>query len=219
MTARKKTAKKKTTAEKLAAAKRARDTMTIYLPGPLRAEWKQVKAEYDRLKQASAGMLVEPPEVKRHAARLAEIAEEMRDNAIEITVEARRRTRTPSTPKGESTWDELCKAHPPRKGGDGKPFAEDATGVNMETFPEALIRASLVDLDLNDDELDTLLYEVITDAQWDALFELCWRLNRAPVDVPFSFAASKTLTSGTESKRQNDSVSPAGASKAGSPEK
>lgn len=219
MTSKKTVKRAKTAAEKLAAASRVRDSMTIYMPGPLQAEWKQLKAEYDRVKAASVDMLNPDPAIKKLAARLTAIEEQMREDAITVTVEARRRVRTPSTPKDELTWQELCDAHPPRKGKDGKPVAEDSMGVNLKTFPEALIRASLVDLDLDEEQLDTLLYEVITDAQWDGLFQLCWRLNRAPVDVPFSFAVSKTLKSGTGSRRQSGSGSPANASTAGNPER
>lgn len=219
MTSKKTVKRAKTAAEKLAAASRVRDSMTIYMPGPLQAEWKQLKAEYDRVKAASVDMLNPDPAIKKLAARLTAIEEQMREDAITVTVEARRRVRTPSTPKDELTWQELCDAHPPRKGKDGKVVPEDALGVNLKTFPEALIRASLVDLDLDEEQLDTLLYEVITDAQWDGLFQLCWRLNRAPVDVPFSFAVSKTLKHDTESRRQSGSGSPANASTAGSQKK
>jgi hypothetical protein len=209
----------KTASEKLAAAERVQDAMTIYLPGPLRAEWNRVKEDYDRARaastQAGAQMLNGDPEVKKLAARLAELEEQMQDNAIDVTVQALRRRRTPATPKDELTWNELCEQHPPRKGKDNKPLPEDSLGVNIETFPEALIRASTTGPDLAADEWDSLLYEYMTEQQYDGLFAVCWRLNKSAVDVPFSFAASKTRTSGTSSRRPSGSASPANASKAG----
>lgn len=208
----------KTASEKLAAAERVQDAMTIYLPGPLRAEWNRVKEDYDRVKATStqAGMLNGDPELKKLAAQLATLEEQMQENAIEVTVQALRRRRTPATPKDELTWNELCDKHPPRKGKDNKPLPEDSLGVNIETFPEALIRASTTGPDLAPDEWDSLLYEYMTEQQYDGLFAVCWRLNKSAVDVPFSFAASKTRTSGTSSRRPSGSASPANASKAGS---
>jgi len=213
--------KKKSASEKLAAAQRAQDSMTVHLPGPLRAEWQQVKEAYDRknASQTAQQMLNPDAGLKRLAAQLAELEEQMAENAIVITVQALRRQRTPATPVDELTWKELCEKHPPRKGKDGKPLPEDSTGINMKTFPEPLIRASIVAPDLSPEEWDTLLYEVLTEAQFDGLFEICWRLNRNKVDVPFSFAVSKTLKSGTSSRRQNGSASRGNGSTAGSPSK
>lgn len=208
----------KTLAQKLAAAQRPEDRLMIHLPGPLRAEWNRVKEEFDQVKARSvgSGMLNGDPKEKQLAKQLAELETEMRDNSIEVTVRALRRQRTPATPEGETTWSELMRAHPPRKGADGKPNPEDSMGFSWETFPEALIRASIVDPVMTAAEWDLLLYEVITERQFDDLFQKAWRLNRTEVDVPFSHAASKTLTSGTPSRRRNGSASPANASKAGS---
>jgi hypothetical protein len=213
--------KPKSASEKLAGAERTQDSMMIHLPGPLRSEWKQVKEEYDRKKasQSPTQMLNADTGLTKLAARLAELEEQMAENSIEVTVRALRRHRTPSTPAEELTWRELCDKHPPRKGKDAKPVPEDATGVNMETFPEPLIRASLIGPDLSPEEWDTLLYEYMTDRQFDALFGLCWSLNKSLVDIPFSFAASKTLSSGTAPRRPSGSASRANASKAGSPRK
>jgi hypothetical protein len=209
----------KTASEKLAGAERTQDSMMIHLPGPLRAEWKQVKEDYDRKKasQSPTQMLNPDTGLTKLAARLAELEEQMAENGIEVTVQALRRHRTPSMPAEELTWRELCDKHPPRKGKDGKPVAEDSPGVNMETFPEPLIRASLIGPDLAPQEWDTLLYEYMTDRQFDALFGLCWSLNKSLVDIPFSFAASKTLRNGTGSRRPSGSGSRASDSKAGSP--
>lgn len=215
------TKKPKSASEKLAGAQRAQDSMTIHLPGPLRAEWKQVKEEYDRKKasQSPTQMLNPDTGLTKLAARLAELEEQMAENGIEVTVQALRRHRTPTTPAEELTWRELCDKHPPRKGKDGKVVPEDAPGANMETFPEPLIRASIISPDLTPEEWDTLLYEYMTDRQFDALFGLCWSLNKGLVDIPFSFAASKTLNSGTGSRRPSGSASRASASRAGSPRK
>jgi hypothetical protein len=208
----------KTLDEKLAGAQRVEDRMMVYLPGPLRAEWSRVKEEFDQVKarQLSTDMLVPDPEERRLARRLQSLQEQMRDDSIEVTVRALRRQRTPVTPDDETTWKELVEKHPPRKGKDGKLLAEDAGAqVNMETFPEALIRVSIVDPVMTPEQWDTLLYEVVNDRQFDALFDKAWRLNRNDVDIPFSPVASKTLRSGTVSRRQSNSGSPADGSSDG----
>jgi hypothetical protein len=207
----------KTVAEKLKAAKRAEDRMLIHLPGPQRAEWIRLNEELEQLVNRSVGMLVPDPKQKTLARKIATLETEMRDAGIEVTLRALARQRTPATPEDEVVWKELLKEHEPRKGKDGKPVPEDANvGYNWDTFPEALIRASVVDPVMTDEEWNGLLYEVMTDAQFDRLFEKCWRLNRNLVDVPFSSVASKILTRDTRSRRQNGSGSPADGSKAGS---
>lgn len=201
MTAKKKTVK--TAAQKLAAAKRAQDVFTIYLPGPLRAEWNRVSEEFDREnRKVSTGMLNEGALKQKLAAQMQRLEEQMREDAIEVTLEALRRKRTPSTPKDAKTWNELAKEHPPRKGKDGKPLPDDSPGVNMETFPEALIRLSVVDPEFTDEQWDQI-DEVMNDGQGDQLFAKCWRLNKSGIDVPFSSAASRTLNSGGESSKLN----------------
>jgi hypothetical protein len=213
------TKKPKSVAEKLKAAQRAEDRMLIHLPGPQRAQWLRLSEELEQLANRSAGMLVPDPKLNTLARKVRALEAEMRDAGIEVTLRALARQRTPATPEDEVTWKELVKEHEPRKGKDGKPHPEDFNGVNMETFPEALIRASVIDPVMDDGEWNGLLYEVMTDAQFDQLFEKCWRLNRSVVDVPFSSVASRILTRDTRSRRQNDSGSPSNASKAGNPPK
>lgn len=207
----------KTVAQKLKAAQRAEDRMLIHLPGPQRAEWIRLNEELEQLVNRSAGMLAPDPKQKTLARKITAIEAEMREAGIELTLRALARQRTPATPEDEVTWKELLKEHEPRKGKDGKPLPEDANlGYNWETFPEALIRASVVDPVMTEEEWAGLLYEVMTDAQFDRCFEKCWRLNRNLVDVPFSSVASKILQRDTRSRRPNGSGSPSGDSKAGS---
>lgn len=216
----KKTKPAKTLDEKLASVKRIEDRMVIHFPGPLRAEWTRIKDEFDQLKarKTATEMLNPDPEERKLAAALADLEEQMREDSVEVTLRALRRQRTPATPKDEATWLEIVAAHPPRKGADGKPEPRDAaSGFNWLTFPEALIRASVVDPVMTPEQWDMLLYEVITDRQFDALYDKAFRLNRSDVDIPFSHVASKTLKSGTPSRRRNGSGSPQSDSAAGSP--
>lgn len=213
----------KTTAQKLKAASRARDTVPICLVGELRAEWKQTEAAFQASKTADAGMMQQSPETKRLAKRLGELEAEMRDHTVKVTVEALRRVRTPSTPKTAVVWRELADEHGPRKGKDGKVLPEDSSGFNADTFPEALIRACMVELDgdpvtVRDERVDELL-ELCTEGQGDQLFEAAWRLNKSRIDIPFSFAASKAARSGPASRKRSGSGSRSSGSKAGNPKK
>lgn len=207
----------KSVKEKLKAAKRPEDRMRIHLPGEQRTEWMRLNEELEQAARQSAGMLAPDPKLKTLARKITAIEDAMRDADIELTLRALRRQRTPATPLNEVTWKELLAAHEPRKGKDGKVVPEDAAnGYNWETFPEGLIRASVVDPAMDEEDWADLLYETLTDGQFDRLFEKCWRLNRNLVDVPFSSVASRILTRETQSRRQNGSGSPADASKAGS---
>lgn len=85
----------------------------------------------------------------------------------------------------------LIAAHGPRRGDDGEVLDADRhLGVNAETFFDALIRACLVDPELDDAEWLQLV-EALTDAQYDELSGAAWLLNRSEVDIPFSRAASR----------------------------
>lgn len=215
-TTRKKTAasRKKTTAQKLKQAQRTRDIVQIYLFGDLRSEWQQVKTAFDQAKSRDVGMLQQSSQTKDLARQLEALETQMRENTIEVEMEALRRVRTPSTPDDAAVWNELVDDHPPRKDKDGRIDPLDSIGVNTATFCDALVRASIINLD--DEQIDTL-FEVISEGQFDALFESAWRLNKAKLDIPFSFAASKTLHSDAESKRPNDSASAPAGSEDGPP--
>jgi len=191
------------------AAKRAEDFVSLCLAGDLNRQWAEAKRELDRLSDPAAGQgrLTDGSGRRRIAAQMHDIEERMRAATVDFTVRALRRKRTGSTPADEPVWSELVDQHPPRSGKDGKPHPQDGAGVNMAEFPEALIRASVVDPVLTDEEWDQLLGDALNDYQFDRLFEACWRLNRNGVNIPFSHAASKILNSEAGSRRQNGSAS------------
>jgi len=106
----------------------------------------------------------------------------------------------------------LLRDHPPRKGDDG----DKAMGLNTETFFDALIPLSIVDPELNEDQVSRLM-DALSSAQYDKLLEAAWSLNRRDVSVPFSPLASLTAGSTDEKSGQRSaSVSPRAASRGGS---
>jgi hypothetical protein len=89
-------------------------------------------------------------------------------------------------------WREIEEANPPREGN-----AEDAkAGLNLKTFREALVRASLGDTDLDIDELSQLHYKKLEN---EAL-----TLHGKGDELPKGFS----LVSWLATERKNDSVQP-----------
>lgn len=181
------------------ASRRPEATVPICLRGDLVARFE----ELDTQLAAVAGTVVDkrlngPAEGRRIAEQMAALQEEMRES----TVPFRLRALLPSR------WAALAAEHQPRKDADGRMVAEDALGVNAQTFFAALIRASVVSPDLDDADWEILLGTQddgtaveedggggLTDGQVDALGGAAWRLNRREVDIPFSRAASAILRS------------------------
>jgi hypothetical protein len=121
-------------------------------------------------------------------ARMVNLEEEMRAVTVDVTLRALRR----------KDFQDLKRAHPPRKDDDGKPNPRDQIlGVNEETFFEPLLRKSIVDPVLDEEMFRLLVDERLTDAQFNHLTTAAWWLNTRMVDLPFTSAASpKTSTSG-----------------------
>lgn len=124
------------------------------------------------------------------AREIAERIEALRRQMMEYTVEFRLRAMT------RPQWRAFVAEHPPRKADDGSVDERDKyIGVNTDTFFPALIRRSVVSPELDDEDWRLLLDERLTDRQVDQLADAAWRLNRRDVDVPFSPAASRILSS------------------------
>jgi hypothetical protein len=91
-------------------------------------------------------------------------------------------------------WRALVNEHQPREK-DGEVLPEDRlAGVNRETFFEPLVRASIVDPELSDEDWPQLL-DTLTDRQFEELVSAAWDLNQGKVDIPFSRAAWQTRRS------------------------
>ncbi len=105
----------------------------------------------------------------------------------------------------------LMAAHPPRRDGDEADKGDANLGFNQVTFMPELIRLSVVEPQLDDDDWRELLGDddeerarlaaagkadqvvdgLLTDRQFGDLGDTAYFLNRGKVDVPFSFAASR----------------------------
>lgn len=173
--------------ERLKQAQRPERTVQICLRGDLVAEWEAADRELKRAQEnvtnskegAGTGELVD--RIRRLEAEMLEHTEVYRLRAL---------------PKYK--FRKLVADHPPRTGEDGKPVDEDGLlGVNRDTFFLVLIRASVVEPPLDDEDWDFLIGEdgLLTDRQIGDLEDAAWFLNRGEVNVPFSRAASRARPS------------------------
>jgi hypothetical protein len=160
----------------LAEAKLPERTVQICLRGDLVADHEAAERELEQAQRNPANSLA-----GSGAAEIAERIEalelEMREHTYDFRLRALPR----------HTFRALQVGHPPR---DGE--KQDAGfGVNAETFFPALIRATVVDPELDDAEWTDLLDTRLTDYQFQELALGAWMLNAREVDIPFSRAASR----------------------------
>jgi hypothetical protein len=197
---------------------RAERVVPLCLRGHLLAEWDQLKELYD----AGPGvdekaMLTDRAAKRKVAEQMAAVEAQMRAGTVAFRLRALPRRRTPAVRKEQVVWLELLAAHPPRKDPAGKVDRRDAAvGVNVGTFFDALVRASVVEPELDDQRWEALDGK-LTDGQFNQLANAAWQLNRAEVDVPFSRAASMTRALDAGSRRPSGLASPSDASTGGSP--
>lgn len=74
---------------------------------------------------------------------------------------------------GRKRWAELIKEHPPRE----DDAADVRQGVNLDTFPEALVPVSITAPTFGDGELDEFL-DAISPAEFETLALGAWNLHK-----------------------------------------
>jgi hypothetical protein len=97
-------------------------------------------------------------------------------------------------------WERLTSKHPPRQDAEGNLDSRDKQGWNNETFPAALVRATTISPELDEQDWLALLGDdeqpgSLTFGQVDRLAGVAFRLSQTAVDVPFWSAASPTTRS------------------------
>ncbi|MEU4367556.1 hypothetical protein [Micromonospora chersina] len=178
-------------------------TVPVCLRGDLVAEFEDLERRLEEALRTPATSAEDD-----RSAVIAERMEELRSQMIEETTSFRLR----AMPKPR--WREFIGEHPPRQLEDGELDERDRLiGVNVDTFYDALIRQSVVNPALDEDDwLDLLggvrkgedgveeeIEGVLTSRQFDELADAAWALNRREISVPFSPAASRmTRSSATE---------------------
>lgn len=173
----------------LRAAKLPERSVPVCLQADLVAEHEAAERELGKARDRPGKRLDSGDRVRELSERIAALEEQMAEHTIEFRLRALPRP----------SWKSLLAQHSPRKADDGSVDERDRyIGVNVETFFDALVRVCVVEPEMDEDDWRLLLDEKLTDRQFDELSDAAWGLNRRDVDVPFSRAASKTLTSEPE---------------------
>lgn len=173
----------------IAGGRRPERVVPVPMRGDLAAECEQLErrlAELELGRNQPGASLAGSLEATEVAGRMEAIRAEMSESIVEFRLRAlpSKRSRNQKLP----TWDQLKDAHPPREG--NKKDAE--SGVDMDAFNEQLLRLSIVDPELDDNDWDNLL-EVLTDGTFTLLIGNCYGVNQSDVEVPFSYAALRIL--------------------------
>lgn len=172
--------------EKIRSAKRPEKTEEICLRGDLQAKFEDLERQLEKAKASNADSLAGTGAIAR---QIEEVRQEMEEHSVIFRLRALRRT----------DWKDFIAEHPPRRNEDGSLHEHDRNiGVNIETMFPALIRISTVEPELDEEDWTLLLDEALTDNQFDTLWNAAWGLNRRDVDIPFSRAASRILSSVSE---------------------
>lgn len=188
----------------LGQARPAERSIQVCLRGDLRAEWDDLKAQLDQSGGESlGGRLTDGAGRRRIAEQMVDLEEQMRAATVEFRIRALPRRRTTGMPPEQVVWHELINAHPARRDDKNEIIPVDRMGVNADTFFDVLIRASVVDPVLSEDEWTRLLDEILSDRQFDELASAAWGVNRSDVSVPFSSIASRILSTGSELRPPN----------------
>jgi hypothetical protein len=190
-------------------AKPAERTVRLCLRGDLVGEFEDFERQLGQARAREADSLA-----GTGARRIAEAMEALREQMDEQSVTFRLRT-LPRRP-----YQDLVKAHPPRRDDAGNILKEDAGyEINAETFWFALARACLVEPEMTDEQYTHLVDDILSDRQFEQLAITAYNLCRGSVDIPFSLAASElTRISGGALSAPNGSASPSAVSTAGSPQ-
>lgn len=162
-------------------AKQLTGSVTVYLAGDLIAEYEELK---DQLAAGPGADSLDGGDAAARTQRMATLREQMAGTAVKIRMQA----------MGRVEYDELLGEHPPRRDENGDVLPADLAGFNSRTFYSALIRACWASPVLDDAVRDRMLDVLLTNRQYDEVAMKALEVNRGKVDIPFSLAASRLLT-------------------------
>lgn len=159
-------------------------SMALCLRGDLVSEYEALdQAREEAEKDALVDSLAAGGGVAGIVAQMDALRVEMKAATITVVMRA----------MPHRAYLKLCSQHPVRRDEDGKPNPDDVgLNVNTETLWDPLIRACWVSPDIDKARMTRLLDEILSDRQYTDLASLAWAVNRAEVDIPFSYAASRS---------------------------
>lgn len=161
-------------------ARLAERVMPVCLRADLSAEFEELERQLQAEQLKPARALSGNPEARRISQELEKLREQMAEHELQLRLRA----------IPQRKYKKLIGQYPPQKGIK----LDEAVGYHFDGFVESLIRASVVEPALDDDDWTMLLGDddtdgVLTSGQYDALYEACRDLNRGNTTVPFSRAA------------------------------
>ncbi|WP_326646687.1 hypothetical protein OG884_18845 [Streptosporangium sp. NBC_01755] len=174
-------------ADIIGSIKRPEKTVPICLAGDLQAEFESLERDLAiaREKPADAGTLAggSDPMATAIAQQIQELRAKMREHTAVFRFQG----------LSSKVYSDLVAQHPPKE--------ESKRGdVDWDSFSVALVATCAVEPKMSVEEAGQLA-DALTQAQWDALFTAAFEVNKADIDVPFSFAASAVLSGSKKNSR------------------
>lgn len=124
------------------------------------------------------------PEAPRVARRIEETQQRAKDHTVVLLLRS----------IGRTPYRELMDAHPPTK---AQRAENPRLDHNPDTFPLALVTASLVEVDGEPDESTedevAAFFESVPQGEWARVYQAALGVNAGLNSVPFSGAASRIL--------------------------
>jgi hypothetical protein len=159
-------------------ARRRQHTEQVCLRGDLAGEYDDLERQLANLpKNAKLGG---DPERQRITAEMERLRTEMQEGTADFKLVA----------LGDTAFQDLVDAHPPRREGDGVNEGDAQAGFDRSTFYRALIEACVVEPTLDAEDWGLLFDEGLSRGQASKLRMTALRINGGDVDVPFSPADS-----------------------------
>lgn len=164
----------------LASAKLPEESVPICLRGDLQRRHEDLERDLEEAQEADkqGSSLADGGQARKVAEEIQRVEAEMREHTHPFAFRA--------LPSRE--YRDLVEQHPMRENHQ----LDALYGVNMLTFPAAVIARCCIDPVMTVDQVERLL-EVLTDGQQMDLFIGAGRVNRERIDVPKSVAASAIL--------------------------
>ncbi len=163
----------------LSGARLPERSVSLCLRADLQADYEDLQRQLEEAQRQKRERLTDAAPGQQIAAQMDELREQMADAVVDFRLRA-------LPPK---RWRDLVAAHP---------SADPKQQLNPDTFGPALIRVSVVDPEMSDEQWERLLSDdgILSSAQFDVLFDAAWNLNRQDPRVPFSRLAS-VVTNGS----------------------
>lgn len=169
----------------IASAKLPERTVPVCLNADLSAELQELERQLEvseQQRRAGEGSLASGSESRVLAGQIEAVREQMLDTTVVFRLRAMPRRR----------FRKMQDDFPPREGNS----IDAMSGVDTEGMTEPLVRACVVEPELDDEDWSNLLDEEtgrLSEGQWTVLANAAWAINARDANVPFSRTASRIL--------------------------